>query len=128
MVPRAGVVGARLSCHRVLHLPVVRDRLLATPIFCDWNETGTQGCQTPPDETPPDAPSDSRVAERGNPTYHRPAIGRLMTELIDASENGHDHDADPLQVRLHHVDVTLNTGIFSRNREIIQGSTFSVLG
>jgi sarcosine oxidase subunit beta len=51
-----------------------------------------------------------------------------MAELIHASENGHDHDADPLQVPLRHVESTLNTGIFSRNREIIQGSTFSVLG
>ena len=47
---------------------------------------------------------------------------------IDASENGHDHDADPVQVQLRHIEVTLNTGIFSRNREIIQASTFSVLG
>ena len=51
-----------------------------------------------------------------------------MAELIHASENGHDHDAAPLQVPLRHVDLALNTGIFSRNREIIQGSTFSVLG
>jgi sarcosine oxidase subunit beta len=68
------------------------------------------------------------IGTSGNQYKNGPAIGRLMAELIDASESGHDHDADPLQVRLHHIDATLNTGIFSRNREIIQGSTFSVLG
>ena len=68
------------------------------------------------------------IGTSGNQYKNGPAIGRLMAELIHAAENGHDHDADPLQVRLHHVDVTLNMGIFSRNREIIQGSTFSVLG
>ncbi len=68
------------------------------------------------------------IGTSGNQYKNGPAIGRLMAVLIDASENGHDHDAEPLQVRLPHVDVTLNTGIFSRNREIIQGSTFSVLG
>jgi hypothetical protein len=31
-------------------------------------------------------------------------------------------------VKLRNIDYTLNTGIFSRNRDIIEGSTFSVLG
>jgi sarcosine oxidase subunit beta len=68
------------------------------------------------------------IGTSGNQYKNGPAIGRLMAELIHASENGHDHDADPLQVPLIHVDLTLNMGIFSRNREIIQGSSFSVLG
>jgi len=68
------------------------------------------------------------IGTSGNQYKNGPAIGRLMADLIDACENGHDHDSDPVQVPLHHVDRALNTGIFSRNREIIQGSTFSVLG
>ncbi len=68
------------------------------------------------------------IGTSGNQYKNGPAIGRLMAALIHASENGHDHDAEPLQLGLHHVELTLNMGIFSRNREIIQGSTFSVLG
>ncbi len=68
------------------------------------------------------------IGTSGNQYKNGPAIGRLMAELIEVSENGHDHDTNPVQLRLKHVDVTLNTGIFSRNRKIIQGSTFSVLG
>ena len=68
------------------------------------------------------------IGTSGNQYKNGPAIGRLMAALIDACENGHDHDSKPLQIPLHHIDVKLNTGIFSRNREIIEGSTFSVLG
>ncbi len=49
-------------------------------------------------------------------------------EFIYECENGRNHDEDPVQVKLRHVDFTLDTGIFSRNREIIANSTFSVLG
>ena len=68
------------------------------------------------------------IGTSGNQYKNGPAIGRLMAALIDACENGHDHDNEPVQVPLHHIDFKLNTGIFSRNREIIEGSTFSVLG
>jgi glycine/D-amino acid oxidase-like deaminating enzyme len=68
------------------------------------------------------------IGTSGNQYKNGPAIGRLMAELIDMSENGQDHDNHPVQVHMRHIDFTLNTGIFSRNREIIQGSTFSVLG
>jgi len=68
------------------------------------------------------------IGTSGNQYKNGPAIGRLMAALIDACENGQDHDTNPVQVPLRHIDFKLNTGIFSRNREIIQGSTFSVLG
>ncbi len=68
------------------------------------------------------------IGTSGNQYKNGPAIGRLMAALIDACENGHDHDGSPVQVPLHHIDFRLNTGTFSRNREIIEGSTFSVLG
>ncbi|MCK5784062.1 MAG: hypothetical protein KAH06_06415 [Desulfobacterales bacterium] len=51
-----------------------------------------------------------------------------MTELIDACENGRDHDSDSVKVQLRNVDFLLDTKIFSRNREINRNSTFSVLG
>lgn len=56
------------------------------------------------------------------------AIGLLMAEIIHTCENGHDHDHNPVKVKLPNIEFRLDTGIFSRNREVIEGSTFSVLG
>ncbi len=68
------------------------------------------------------------IGTSGNQYKNGPVIGQLLSEIISACENGHDHDRNPIQVKLRNIDYTLNTGIFSRNREIIEGSTFSVLG
>jgi len=68
------------------------------------------------------------IGTSGNQYKNGPVIGQLLSEIIAACENGHDHDKDPVQVKLRNIDFTLNTGIFSRNREIIEGSSFSVLG
>lgn len=68
------------------------------------------------------------VGTSGNQYKNGPAVGHLMAEIIHACENGHHHDEDPVRVKLPHIDYTLDTGIFSRNRDIIQNSTFSVLG
>jgi hypothetical protein len=57
-----------------------------------------------------------------------PAIGLVLSDIINACENGHDHDRNPVEVKLRNIDFTLNTGIFSRNRDVIEGSSFSVLG
>jgi len=68
------------------------------------------------------------IGTSGNQYKNGPVIGQLLCEIIAACENGQDHDKDPVQVKLRNIDFTLNTGIFSRNREIIAGSSFSVLG
>ena len=68
------------------------------------------------------------IGTSGNQYKNGPVIGQLLCEIITACENGHDHDRDPVKVNLRNIDFVVNTGIFSRNREIIQGSTFSVLG
>ncbi len=68
------------------------------------------------------------IGTSGNQYKNGPVIGQLLAEIIDACEKGQDHDKDPVQVKLRNIDFTLNTGIFARNREIIKGSTFSVLG
>ncbi len=68
------------------------------------------------------------IGTSGNQYKNGPVIGQLLSEIIMACENGHNHDNSPVQVKLRNIDYTLNTGIFSRNREIIEGSTFSVLG
>ncbi len=68
------------------------------------------------------------IGTSGNQYKNGPVIGQVLAEIITACENGRDHEQDPVQVKLRNIDYTLNTGIFSRNREIIEGSTFSVLG
>ena len=68
------------------------------------------------------------IGTSGNQYKNGPVIGQILAELIEACENGHDHDEEPVRVQLRNIGYTLNTGFFSRNREIIEDSTFSVLG
>ena len=68
------------------------------------------------------------VGTSGNQFKNAPVAGKMMTALIEACENGHDHDRDPLTFRLEHIDSEISLGAFSRNREINQDSSFSVIG
>jgi sarcosine oxidase subunit beta len=68
------------------------------------------------------------VGTSGNQYKNGPVVGRLMTELIDKIENGHDHDNDPVRFHLDRVGRTISLGFYSRLREINQESSFSVLG
>ncbi len=68
------------------------------------------------------------IGTSGNQYKNGPVVGQILAQIIDACEKGHDHDKAPVQVKLRKIDFTVNTGIFSRNREIIEGSSFSVLG
>jgi sarcosine oxidase subunit beta len=68
------------------------------------------------------------IGTSGNQFKNAPTAGRLMAHLIDACENGHDHDADPVQFTLPNLGRPINLGSFSRRREINRDSSFSVLG
>ena len=68
------------------------------------------------------------IGTSGNQFKNAPMAGVMMTELIEACEGGHDHDRDPVKVKCRYTDSTLNVGFYSRNREINQDSSFSVLG
>ncbi|MBN9671762.1 NAD(P)/FAD-dependent oxidoreductase [Roseibium aggregatum] len=68
------------------------------------------------------------IGTSGNQFKNALVAGRLMSDLIDYCEAGNDHDNTPLQFPLRHVDHTLNTGAFSRKRELTKESSFSVLG
>lgn len=68
------------------------------------------------------------IGTSGNQYKNGPTIGYLMAQIIEACQNGRDHDKNPVQVKLGNIDFNLNTGFFSRNRDIIEGSSFSVLG
>ena len=64
----------------------------------------------------------------GNQFKNAPVAGKLMAQLVEYCESGKDHDRDPMQFRLSHIDYVLNTSNMSRLREINPESSFSVLG
>ncbi len=68
------------------------------------------------------------IGTSGNQFKNAPIAGEMMATLIDACEGGRDHDQDPVTFHLKHVDRTVDMSFFSRNREINQDSSFSVLG
>ena len=68
------------------------------------------------------------VGTSGNQFKNAPVVGHLMAELIDACEQGQDHDADPVQVQARYGGFVLDSGFYSRNREINPNSSFSVNG
>jgi len=63
------------------------------------------------------------IGTSGNQYKNGPVVGRLMTEIIEACESGHDHDRDPVQLQFKYIDFRLDTGVFSRLREVIEDST-----
>ncbi len=68
------------------------------------------------------------VGTSGNQFKNAPVAGAMMCELIEACEAGRDHDADPVQFHMKHVDRNVDVGFYSRRREINEESSFSVLG
>jgi sarcosine oxidase, subunit beta len=68
------------------------------------------------------------IGTSGNQFKNAPIAGEIMADIIEACENGRDQDADPVQFRLKNIGLDINTGFFSRNREINKDSSFSVLG
>ncbi len=68
------------------------------------------------------------IGTSGNQFKNAPVVGAFMSELIQYCENGNDHDTEPYQYKMKYIDRTLNIGFFSRNREINEDSTFSVIG
>jgi sarcosine oxidase subunit beta len=68
------------------------------------------------------------VGTSGNQYKNAPVAGVLMAELIEACENGHDHDRDPVKFSMHYTKRACDIGFFSRLREINPDSSFSVIG
>jgi len=68
------------------------------------------------------------VGTSGNQYKNAPVVGRLMAELIEACESGHDHDHDPVSFAMHYTGRTCDIGFYSRLREINPDSSFSVIG
>ena len=68
------------------------------------------------------------VGTSGNQYKNGSMAGVLMAGLIDACEHGHDHDSDPIKVECPRLGIKLDAGFYSRNRDINENSSFSVLG
>ncbi len=68
------------------------------------------------------------VGTSGNQFKNAPIAGEMMAELVEACEDGRDHDKDPIAFHLKHIDRTVDLGFYSRRREINPESSFSVLG
>ena len=68
------------------------------------------------------------IGTSGNQFKNAGPVGLLMTKLITAVENGHDQDNDPLKYNAAYLGFEIDTGFFSRLREINTDSSFSVSG
>ncbi|MFT4247883.1 MAG: FAD-dependent oxidoreductase [Pseudomonas sp.] len=68
------------------------------------------------------------VGTSGHQFKNAGVVGDLMSELIDACEQGLDHDESPLTFTCRHTGYRIDTGVFSRRRAINRESSFSVRG
>ncbi|MGD2103368.1 MAG: FAD-dependent oxidoreductase [Acidimicrobiia bacterium] len=68
------------------------------------------------------------IGTSGNQFKNCHVAAYCMTELIKAVEAGHDHDEDPVKVKMPHTGLVMDMSVFGRNREINEDSSFSVLG
>jgi sarcosine oxidase subunit beta len=68
------------------------------------------------------------IGTSGNQYKNAGVAGQVMADLIEAVEDGHDHDADPLQTTGHYTGRPIDMSAYSRNREINPDSSMSVHG
>ncbi len=68
------------------------------------------------------------IGTSGNQFKNAPIIGSLMDRLIDAVENGQDHDSDPVRYTCPHTGHEVNLATFSRKRSVNADSSGTVLG
>ena len=68
------------------------------------------------------------IGSSGNQYKNAPVAGVMMANLIEACEDGHNHDKDPLRINLKYINREIDLGFYSRNRVINTESSMSVLG
>ena len=68
------------------------------------------------------------IGTSGNQFKNACVASHLMAELVTEVGNGHNHDADPLQVTGRWTGTPIDMGAFSRNREVNPDSTGTVMG
>src|SRR5207245_5653816 len=57
------------------------------------------------------------IGTSGNQFKNAPVAGRFMAALVQACENGHDHDSDPVRFSAPFTRNEINLGHYSRLRE-----------
>ena len=67
------------------------------------------------------------IGTSGNQFKNAPMVGLLMKDLIEACEDGHDHDREPVVVTGPITGLAIDLGQFSRLRKV-HATTNSVLG
>lgn len=68
------------------------------------------------------------IGTSGNQFKNAPTVGQLMAALVDAVENGADHDIRPVQFVTKYTKETIDLSAFSRRRARNEYSTGTVLG
>ena len=58
----------------------------------------------------------------GNQFKNAPLVGRFLAEIVTRVEDGHDHDADPINYAAEHTGVVIHLGAFSRRRPLKETS------
>jgi sarcosine oxidase, subunit beta len=64
----------------------------------------------------------------GNQFKNSPLVGGYLRAIVEACENGTDHDVTPVSVTLPHTGLTLDLSAYSRRRQVTTDSSFSVMG
>jgi sarcosine oxidase subunit beta len=68
------------------------------------------------------------IGTSGNQFKNAPIVGEMMADMIEAGLGGRNQDTDPIDFHLKYINRTVNTGFYSRLREVNKDSSFSVLG
>ncbi|MFI5429545.1 FAD-dependent oxidoreductase [Aeromicrobium sp. UC242_57] len=68
------------------------------------------------------------IGTSGNQFKNAPVAGQFMRDIVLAVEDGHDHDADPVQYRGERTGLTVDLGSYSRRRPVNAESSGTVMG
>ncbi|MBI0382301.1 FAD-binding oxidoreductase [Streptomyces albiflaviniger] len=68
------------------------------------------------------------IGTSGNQFKNAPVAGLFLAAIVDACENGRDHDAEPVRLTLPRTGHEVDLSHYSRRRRINRNSSFSVMG
>ncbi len=68
------------------------------------------------------------IGTSGNQFKNAPVAGLYLERIINACENGTDHDAVPVTVALEHSGQSVDLSAFGRRRVVNPDSSFTVMG
>lgn len=68
------------------------------------------------------------IGTSGNQFKNAPVVGDYLAAIVDACENGHDHDNSPVSVTLPRTGHRVDLAHYSRKRSINTDSSLNVMG